>query len=110
MRLNPRYPDWYLAYLGGCLFRAQTYADAAAVWERVPDAVPEVRAVLAAACVLSGRPDDGRRHMAEFIRRFPLHWSGAPSVRSFVATVFTYKKPDDISRFAAALRTAGMPE
>lgn len=110
IRLNPRHPDWYLAFLGGCFFRARRYADAAAIWDRAPDSIPEVRACLAAACILTGRPQDARRHMAEFLRRSASHWVGRPSVRTFVATEFAFEAASDLERFAAALREAGMPE
>ena len=110
IRLNPRHPDWYLAFLGGCFFRARRYADAAAAWDRAPDSIPEVRACLAAACVLTGRPHDARRHMQEFLRRFSLHWTGQPGVRTFIATEFSFEASNDLSRFADALREAGMPE
>jgi adenylate cyclase len=110
IRLNPRHPDWYLAFLGACFFRANRYADAAALWERAPDAVPEIRACLAAACILDGRPPDARRHMEEFLRRFALHWTGQPGVRAFVSTEFAFAEETDVDRFANALRAAGMPE
>jgi TolB-like protein/Tfp pilus assembly protein PilF len=109
IRLNPRHPDWYLAFLGGCLFRAHRYADAAAAWERAPDAVPEARACLAAACIMTGRTHDARRHMEEFLRRFALHWTGQPAVRSFVSTEFAFVEGRDLDRFADALQEAGMP-
>jgi adenylate cyclase len=110
IRLNPRHPDWYIAYLGGCFFRAGRYAEAAAIWERSPDAVPEARAVLAAAYVMAGRPDEARRHMGKFLRRFSLHWTGQPSVQSFIAKVFSFREPADLQRFGDALREAGMPD
>jgi TolB-like protein/Tfp pilus assembly protein PilF len=110
VRLNPRHPDWYLAFLGACFFRDDRYADAAAIWERAPDAVPEIRACLAAACILAGRPQDARRHMEEFLRRFALHWTGQPGVRAFVSTEFAFAEENDVDRFANALRAAGMPE
>jgi adenylate cyclase len=110
IRLNPRHPDWYLAFLGACFFRARRYGEAAAAWDRAPDAIPEVRACLAAACVLTGRPQDARRHMAEFLRCFSQHWTGQPGVRAFVGTEFAFEAAGDVERFAAALREAGMPE
>ena len=110
IRLNPRHPDWYLAFLGGCFFRARRYADAAAIWDRAPDSIPEVRACLAAACVLTGRTQDARRHMEEFLRRSASHWAGRPSVRTFLATEFPFEAAPDLERFADALRAAGMPE
>jgi adenylate cyclase len=110
IRLNPRHPDWYIAYLGGCFFRADRYAEATAIWERAPDAVPEARAVLAAAYVLAGRPEEGRRHMQKFLKRFSLHWTGRPSVRSFTMKVFSYREQAELERFVDALRAAGMPE
>jgi TolB-like protein/Tfp pilus assembly protein PilF len=110
IRLNPRHPDWYFAYLGGCYYRAHRYEDAAATWERAPDAVPEVRATLAAAYIMIGRPNEAHRHMEEFLRRFSQHWAGQPSIKTFVATVFSFREPDDLQRFGDALRRAGMPD
>jgi TolB-like protein/Tfp pilus assembly protein PilF len=105
MRLNPRPPDWYRCYLGGCYFAAQRYAEAVTQMERVPDALPELRAFLAIAYVRLGRLNDAKRHMDVFIRQYPLHWAGRPSARS-LAAVFTSMREEDID----ALRKAGLPE
>ena len=110
IRLNPRHPDWYVAYLGGSLFRAKRFAEAAATMERAPNSVPEVRAIAAAAYQMIDRHEDARRHMQEFLRRFPEHWSGPPSARAFEKIVFRFRDPEDSERFVAALREAGMPE
>jgi adenylate cyclase len=110
MRLNPRHPDWYFAMVGGTMFRARRYAEAAAMMERAPDSVPEVRAIAAAAYAIVGRLDDARRHMQEFLRRFPQHWPGQPSAHAFTELVFNFRDPEDRKRFLAALCAAGMPE
>jgi adenylate cyclase len=110
IRLNPRHPDWYFAYLGGCYFRAHRYADAVMTWERAPDAVPEVRAILAAAYIMTEHPQDARRHMKEFLRRFSRHWAGQPSTKVFITKVFSFREVHDLQRFGDALRQAGMPD
>jgi TolB-like protein/Tfp pilus assembly protein PilF len=110
IRLNPRHPDWYVAYLGSSLFCAKRFVEAAATMERAPDSVPEVRAIAAAACQMTGREGDARRHMQEFLRRYPEHWSGQPSARGLAEKVFTFKDPGDTERLVAAWCAAGMPE
>jgi adenylate cyclase len=79
-------------------------------WERAPDAVPEVRAILAAAYIMIEHPQEARRHMKEFLRRFSRHWAGQPSTRIFITKVFFFREVEDLQRVGDALRQAGMPD
>jgi adenylate cyclase len=59
MQLNPRHPEWYVAYMGGSLFRAKRFAEAVAMMERAPESVPELRAICR-RILCHDRPDGGR--------------------------------------------------
>nr|WP_268833751.1 adenylate/guanylate cyclase domain-containing protein [Sinorhizobium terangae] len=108
IRLNPHFPSWYQCFLAGCHLCAGEYPEAVAIWERMPDATPETRAMLAAACVIVGRLEDARRHMAEFIRTYPQHFAGRPSARR-VRRLFAFRHEADVDRLIQAMCTAGLP-
>jgi TolB-like protein/Tfp pilus assembly protein PilF len=109
IRLNPRYPNWYQCFLAGCYMCAQRYPEAIAIWERIPDATPETRAFLSAACVFVGRLQEARRHMAEFMRTYSQHWAGEPSARS-LRDLFEFASQVDIDHLIDGMRQAGLPE
>ncbi len=109
IRLNPNHPDWYFSFLGGCHFIAGHFVDTIAAMEKAPDALPEVRAILAAAYAQVGRLDEARTEIAEFVRRFPSHWTGQPSIQ-FVADTFRWGRQESINRLLDGLRKAGLPE
>jgi adenylate cyclase len=110
MRLNPRPPDWYLCYLAGCYARAGKYSEATALFERVPDAIPEVRGYLAALHVLQGHPVEARRHMDVFLQRYSQHWAGTPSAQAVEHVYSVLCGAEDPQHFMDALREAGLPE
>ena len=64
--------------------------------------------MLAAACVIVGRLEDARRHMAEFIRTYPQHFAGRPSARR-VRRLFAFRHEADVDRLIQAMCTAGLP-
>lgn len=109
VRLNPRSPHWYQCYLAGCYLCAQKYLEAITIWERMPDATPETRAFLSAACVFVGKMEEARQHMAEFIRTYPQHWAGEACARS-LRELFEFRNKEDIDRLIGAMRQAGLPE
>jgi len=109
IRLNPYHSDWYFSYLGGCHFIAGHFVDTIAAMEKAPDALPEVRAILAAAYAQVGRLDEARTEIAEFVRRFPSHWTGHPSIQFFAGT-FHWGRKESINRLLEGLRKAGLPE
>ncbi|TIP95713.1 MAG: hypothetical protein E5X58_01555 [Mesorhizobium sp.] len=108
IRLNPHFPGWYQCFLAGCHLCAGRYAEAVTIWERIPDATPETRAMLAAACVFLGRLEDAQRHMAEFIRAYPRHFAGAPNARH-VRCLFEFREEAEVNRLIEAMCKAGLP-
>ena len=78
-RLNRHHPDWYTCYLAASFFMGD-YERAAALFERAPDGLPEVRPYLAAAYALAGQRGQAKRHVAAYLRNHSLHWAGNPAL------------------------------
>jgi TolB-like protein/Tfp pilus assembly protein PilF len=110
IRLSPVDPELYQTRTGmaASYFLAGRYDDAVACAERALSEQPNflaARRILAAAFALSGRLDAARRAMAEFVR-------ARPQVRlsNFADWLGPWRRPEDIERYAAAYRLAGLPE
>jgi tetratricopeptide (TPR) repeat protein len=65
--LNPRYPDWYVGFIGLPYLMAARHAEAVAVMERAPDAYIDTRALLAASYAYLGRAAEARIHAEAFL-------------------------------------------
>jgi len=109
-RLSPVDPERYHTFIGmvGAHFMQGKYDDAVAYAERAVSESPNFLAshrILAAAYAMSGRLDEARRTMADFVR-------ARPQVRlsNFADWLGPLRRPEDIERYIEALRLAGMPE
>jgi TolB-like protein len=110
IRLSPVDPELYQSLVGiatSYLLEGK-YDDAVALAVRSvserPNWVSGLR-FLAAAYAMSGRLDEARRTMAEFVR-------ARPQVRlsNIGDWMPPYRRPEDVERFVEACRLAGMPE
>jgi adenylate cyclase len=110
LRLSPADPELYHSRVGMAfahMFLGQ-YEDAVACAERAASEGPNFmasRLVAAGAYALSGRLDQARRAMSEYLRVFPA------TCLSNIRNVFgPYRRSEDIERYRDGFRVAGMPE
>jgi len=69
-KLNPRFPDWYVGFLGLPYLMAARHEEAAAVMEQAPDAFIDTRGILAAAYGFLGQKAKAREHGDAFLAGF----------------------------------------
>jgi adenylate cyclase len=105
MRLNPRYPPWYLVNLGSAYRETGRYEEALAPLKKVLTLNPNFGPAhlnLAACYAELGRLEEARAEGAEVLRVNPN-----ASLEVWRQTI-PYKNPADLERFLAALRKAGL--
>ncbi len=103
MRINPRYPDWYLWNLGWAQYFSGEYEEALASLERMSNPPNGARRTLAAVLVRLGRVEEARAVIAAFREQEPDFT---------VATMerFAFQNRAYLERWMADLRTAGLPD
>ena len=107
MRLNPRYPGWWLYQLGqGYRLSGRIDKAIAALKEAVVrnSNLPRPRLWLALAYSRKGEIEKARGEVAKVLRLRPKHSA------KFYAQVNPYKDPEDLKRDLDVLRKAGLPE
>jgi tetratricopeptide (TPR) repeat protein len=108
MRLHPRYPAWYLTYLGVAYRMLGRYEEAVAAIEESQDRLPRpnllVETELAATYSMMGREQDAQRAVAQTLELFPK-----ASLKR-MAKMQYFKDPAHLERILDALRNAGLPE
>lgn len=107
MRLNPRYPFWYLVMRGFAGFCSADYesavADYEAARERSPTA-PFVRWLLAAAYAKAGQVGDAEWEVEELIA------SGFDGTIATITETQPMQDPECLTHYREGLRIAGVPE
>jgi adenylate cyclase len=107
IRLNPFPPAWYLTSLGRAYLMLGRHKEAIAEFKRGLQLAPESvfpRLGLVAAYSELGREEHARAEAAEVLKLDPKF-----TLESH-AKGLLYKNKDDIDRYLAALRKAGLPE
>ena len=107
MRMNPRYPFWYLFVRGSNHLVAEDYEKAIADYERALDRSPTaqfLRWLLAASYVQAGRQGDAEWQVEELNS---MGFTG--NIRTITETQ-PLQHPPFLKRYRAALRKAGIPE
>ncbi|MFC1516819.1 tetratricopeptide repeat protein [Thermodesulfobacteriota bacterium] len=111
MRLDPRYPAWYIAILAYDYFHTERYEEAIEALKRVLERAQKgefppfyAHLGLSAAYMELGRNEEARAHAAEVLGIDPKF-----SLVSYAKTR-PYKNKDDLERFITALRKAGLPD
>ena len=107
MRLNPRHPFYYIAINGRVHFALGDYAAAAAAFERALERNPDfivARRELAASHAHLDRIEDAEWEAEEILALQP----GFSLSREHRRVIF--QKGDDMDRYVAGLRKAGLPE
>jgi adenylate cyclase len=107
MRMNPRYPFWYLFVRGSNHLVAEDYEKAIVDYEGALDRSPTaqfLRWLLAAAYVEVGRQEDAEWQVEELMS---MGFTG--NIRTITETQ-PLQHPPFLKRYRAALRKAGFPE
>ena len=105
MRLNPRYPIYYIRSLGWAYRVAGRYEEALAPLKKFLTLAPNVALVrlnLAACYAELGRLEEARAEMAEALRLNPTF--SLEKARQ----MYPFKDPADLERFLDDLRKAGL--
>jgi TolB-like protein/Tfp pilus assembly protein PilF len=103
MRINPRYPEWYLWNLGWAQYFTGEYEEALDTLKRMSNPPNGVRRTLAAVLVRLGREEEARAVIAAFREQEPDFT---------VATMenFAFQNRAHLESWMADLRTAGLPD
>ncbi|MCH8144454.1 MAG: hypothetical protein IIA55_07035 [Gemmatimonadetes bacterium] len=104
MRLNPRYPEWYLWGLGNGYYMARRYEEAIAAFQRFQNHTVDSRSVLAASYAQLGRAEEARAEVDKVLALDPEFSS------QDWAEIFPYKNQTDRDHFLEGMRKAGLPE
>lgn len=113
LRLNPRFPDWYVGFSGLPYLMAARPADAVNVMERAPDAYIDTRAFLAAAYAYLGRQAEARGHAAAFLDGYRKKIAGGGSATEamrWVLQVTPFRLESDTKHLRKGLKKAGIGE
>jgi len=103
MRINPRYPDWYLWNLGWAQYFAGQYDEALAALNKMSNPYNGVRRTRAAVLVRLGRIEEAREVIAKFIET-----DLDMTLEEMEGRV--WKDREALERWIEDLRTAGLPE
>ena len=113
MRLDPYYPNWYLARLGMCYQMVDRYEESAAAFEELikrfqerEATAPWDRAYLYLASIYSmmGRLDEAQDLVSKSLEFNPKMTAELWRKR------FQYKDPEHTERIIDSLRRAGLPD
>ncbi|HEX6120050.1 MAG TPA: adenylate/guanylate cyclase domain-containing protein [Dongiaceae bacterium] len=113
IRLNPRHPDWYLAYLSSALFTARRYPEALAVRMRAPDVFIDSIFIGAATLAYMGRLDEAKRWADRAVARLMTCPGGARATTEGCVHLLLennpFRRQGDRDHFAEGMRKAGVP-
>lgn len=107
MRLNPHFPQWYVAQLGQIYFDARRYEEAITAFRSLSnfDTI-DVRPYLAASHAHLGHFEEARRAIARAIQL-----DGKATLAKWGSVrMAPYKSAEDLEHFRDGLRKAGLPE
>jgi DNA-binding SARP family transcriptional activator len=110
-RLNPRFPDWYVGFLGLPYLMAARHEEAAAVMEQAPDAFIDTRGILAAAYGYLNNKAKAREHGDAFLAGFErkiMPGGGAAEAARWLQQVTPFKQETDARYFRKGLKKAGL--
>jgi tetratricopeptide (TPR) repeat protein len=114
MRLNPRYPNWYVSDLGVIRFAQRKYRECLDCYGRILDLYPHSPAWKAAAAAYLGLDSDARQHAESFLANAEKAWAGSATAgpRDYVAWFVRHvpiKLDADRDHLIEGLRKAGLP-
>ena len=112
-RLNPRFPDWYVGFLGLPYLMAARHEEAVAVMEQAPDAFIDTRGILAAAYGFLGDKAKAREHGDAFLAGFqhkilPERKAEPGDAVRWLQQVTPFRQETDARYFRKGLKKAGL--
>ena len=112
-RLNPRFPDWYVGFLGLPYMMAGRPEEAVALMEQAPDAFIDTRGFLAAAYGFLGNKAKMREHGEAFIAGFeakimPGQKAEPADAVRWLQQVTPFRQETDARYFRKGLKKAGL--
>lgn len=112
-KLNPRFPDWYVGFLGLPYLMAGRPDEAVAVMEQAPDAFIDTRGFLAAAYGFLGNKAKMREHGEAFIAGFeakimPGRKAENDDAVRWLQQVTPFRQETDARYFRKGLKKAGL--
>ncbi|MFQ5984806.1 MAG: BTAD domain-containing putative transcriptional regulator [Alphaproteobacteria bacterium] len=123
IRLNPYHPPWYLDFLGSAYYAARRYQEAITALEGARDALPDTAPWLAASYGQSGRLDDARALMTDYLGSAGAEpwWLNVPESTAevegdptgllrYMVYMYPFKNPGDLDHLLDGLRKAGLTE
>lgn len=113
--LNPRFPDWYVGFVGLPYLMAARHPEAIAIMEQAPDAYIDTRALLAAAHAYLGQQAEARLHADAFFAGYNEKIAGGRSfdgteAMRWVLQVLPFRLDSDIKYLRKGLKKAGIGE
>lgn len=113
LRLNPGYPDWYLACAAFARFIDRRPAEALELAAPAPDAMVDTRALLAAASALTGEAAGARGHAAKFVDGFRTKITPGRQPRPgdpvrWLLHVNPHRRERDVEYWLDGLKQAGL--
>lgn len=113
MRLNPHYPDWYVAATGMALFLLERNSEALTLLARTPEATVDVPAFQAAAYALSGDTASAavslRKFLSDFREKITFGREPEPGEElRWLAHVNPFRRAEDFALLEKGLKLAGL--
>ena len=113
VRLNPRHPDWYIAFQATALFTARRYPEAFAARIKVPDYFIDSPFFGAAILVQMDRLDEARQWAERAVAGLRARPGGAQLPAKGCIQLLLDNNPfrleEDRDHFAESMRKAGVP-
>ncbi len=113
MRLNPRHPDWYLAFQGMALMAAHRYSEALVVRKKVPEYFIDSTFIGAAVLAHMDRLPEARQWAERAVARLRARPGGPERVaRGCIELLLDnnpFRRQEDRDHFAEGMRKAGVP-
>jgi DNA-binding SARP family transcriptional activator len=115
LRLDPYHPDWYSGSLGAARFMARDYEGAVAELGRVPEAICDTPAYLAAALAHLGRPSECAPWRDAMHRQYEQRRAQGELARDvgcidWLISINPFRLSTDREHFIAGLRMAGIDQ
>jgi len=113
LALNPRYPDWYVVFVGLANLMAARHERAVTLMERAPDAFIDVRAFLALSHAYLGQLDKAREHAEAFRAAYerkidPGRPADMTAAMRWVLHVTPFRLDSDATYLRKGLKKAGI--
>jgi adenylate cyclase len=114
MRLNPRYPDWYISFLAAALFSTRRFPEALEMRRKAPDHFIDSLFSYGALLAHMGQMDEARdwakRAVARLRERPGSSGNDALGPIALLMQNNPYRRSEDAELFESGMRLAGVPD